>query len=67
MTDSEKTVRNIGATNVWSKFKDEIDSEVKLISNSSECRTLSKEEADGYCFNYKYKREVNLTYDESEE
>jgi len=25
------------------------------------------EEADGYCFNYKYKREVNLTYDESEE
>jgi len=46
MTDSEKTVRNIGATNVWSKFKDEIDSEVKLISNSSECRTLSKEEAE---------------------
>jgi len=25
------------------------------------------EEVDEYCFNYKYKRQLNITYDESEE
>jgi len=57
MTDSEKTVKNIGSANVWSKFKDEMDSEIQKISNSGECRTLSKEEADEILKKY-YKTKI---------